>query len=263
MSRGRYILPRGFNFGGYKLERVGLLFDVHAPYHDKVAYYTALDYLKGLKPKVTKLVLAGDYCDNYKISFWKSDPNRMEYEEEVNFVADMLKELRKMFYRIPIDYLEGNHEERLFRYLRDKAPDLLFRNKIEDVLDLKRRNINYISNIDRMCAGKEPYKLGKLYVLHGHEKKVSMNAINLARLFYLKCKCNVIAGHHHREDHTLVKKLDGSYEGAWTVGTLGKLSERYAPINDWTHGFAYVDVFKDNWFEVHNKIIISGRVLNG
>ena len=245
------------------MERVGILFDVHAPYQDEMAYGTALEYLKSLRPKVNRLLLGGDYVDFYRISFWKADPNRMEFEEEINIVTEELKKLRKMFYRVPIDYLEGNHEQRLFRYVRDKAPDLLFRNKIEDVLELKKRNINYISNIDRMYNGLSPYKLGKLFVLHGHEKKVSMNAINLARLFYLKCKCNVIAGHHHKEDHTLVKKLDGTYEGSWTVGTLGKLVEKYAPINDWTHGFAYVDVFDDGWFEVHNKIIINGRVLNG
>ena len=56
------------------------------------------------------------------------------------------------------------------------------------MLHLGARNINYISNISRMCKGLEPYRLGKVYILHGHEKKVSLNAINLARLFYLSAK---------------------------------------------------------------------------
>jgi predicted phosphodiesterase len=244
------------------MERVALLYDVHAPFHDKQAYQTTLDYFKNLKPKVDKLVIGGDFVDFHKISFWKNEV-RMSFEDEVAKCNDMLKDLRQQFYRMPIDYLEGNHEQRLFRYIRDKAPDLAFRNRIDDVLSLKHRRINYISNIARMCEGLPVYKLGKLHVLHGHEKKVSFGAINLARLYYTKCKANVIAGHHHKSDYTLVKKIDGTHEGAWSVGTLGKLVEPFQPINDWNHGFAYVDVFDNGMFEVHNKIILEGRVING
>ena len=129
------------------MERTALLYDVHAPYHEPDAYNLALDYLKALKPKVNRIVLAGDYADFYQISFWKNDEKRMEFEDEVDEVGSMLQDLRRKFYRVPIDYLEGNHEQRLFRYLRDKAPDLAFRNSIEDVLGLRKRNINYISNI--------------------------------------------------------------------------------------------------------------------
>lgn len=242
--------------------RAGLLYDVHFPYHNVENYNIALDHLKNLKPKLDTLILAGDFVDFYKISFWKSDPDRLEFREEVTLVREELKRLKKMFPRVQIDYIEGNHEERLYRYVRDKAPDLLFRNSIKDVLDLRRRRINYISNIRQMAQGKTPYALGKLYVLHGHEKKMSMNAVNLARLLYNKCRTNVIAGHHHKADYTLVKKLDGTYEGAWCVGTLGQLSEAYQPINEWVAGFAYVDVEPDGWFQVHNKIILEGRITN-
>jgi predicted phosphodiesterase len=250
------------------MKRIALLYDVHAPYHHKDAYYTALDYIRGLKPKVDGVVLGGDFVDFYKISFWKGDPDRMPFKDEVAKANDMLKELRQMFYRIPIDYLEGNHEVRLFRYIQEKAPDLAFRNRIDDVLSLKHRRIRYISNISRLCNNDPVYRLGKLHVLHGHEKKVSFGAINLARLFYTKCKTNVIAGHHHKSDYSLVRKLDGSHEGAWTVGTLGHLAEPFSPMNDWNHGFAFVDVFDNGNFEVHNKIMIpdgSGklRVING
>jgi UDP-2,3-diacylglucosamine pyrophosphatase LpxH len=245
------------------MKRYALIYDIHAPYHDKNAYTMALDYIRALKPKVDGVILGGDFVDFYKISFWKNDPNRLKFEDEVAEVNDMLKDLRKMFYRIPIDYLEGNHEQRLFRYINEKAPDLAFRNRIDDVLSLKARRIQYISNVDRICNGKQPYKLGKLHVLHGHEKKVSFGAINLARLFYTKCRTNVIAGHHHKSDYSLVRKLDGQHEGAWTVGTLGHLAEVYSPINDWNHGFAFVDVFDGGMFEVHNKIILEGRIVNG
>jgi len=244
------------------MERVGMIYDPHAPYHDKNAYEIALNYLNNVKPKINKLILGGDFVDFHRISFWKNDSQRMSFEDEIKYDREMLKNLRHRLPKIPIHYIEGNHELRLFRHVRDKAPHLMWNNKIENILHLDARNIQYFSNIARMCKGQEPYKLGKLYVLHGHEKKVSFGAINLARLFYLKCKVNVIAGHHHKSDWSLVKKLDGTHEGAWSVGTLGQLVESYQPVNDWNHGFAMVDVFDDGDFEVHNKIIINGRVLN-
>jgi predicted phosphodiesterase len=245
------------------LIRTALIYDVHCPYHDKEAYELAIDYLTKLKPRVDQVVLGGDFVDFYAISFWKNTP-RLPFEDEIMECRQELKNLKQRFYRRPFIYLEGNHEQRLHRYCLEKAPDLAYRNGIQDLLGLKKRRIDYISNIERMCAGDSPFKLGRLYVLHGHEKKVSFGAVNLARLYYLRSKVNVIAGHHHKSDYALHKKLDGTHEGAWTVGTLGKLAEPYMPINEWNWGFAYVDHDPTTgMFEVHNKIILEGRIVNG
>jgi predicted phosphodiesterase len=244
------------------MKRVGLLFDVHAPYHNEEAYEIALNYLSKLNPKMDELILGGDFMDFHKISFWKDDPYRMSFEDEIDKGRGMLQNIKKRFPRIPVTYLEGNHEARLWRYVVDKCPDLKRWTTVEKILDLNVRQIKYVSNIERMCHGLEPYKLGQLYVLHGHEKKVSFGAINLAKLLYSKAKCNVIFGHHHRPDKTLVKRLNGHYETSVAVGTLGQLAEPYQPINEWCHGFAYVDVHDNGFFEIHNKIIIEGKVLN-
>jgi len=246
---------------GFK--RTGLLYDVHIPYHDETAYNLAINYLTNLKPKISQLVLAGDYVDFKDVSFYKTDPDRMTFEAEIELVNNYLTALQNKFKNIPIIYLEGNHEQRLFRYVQDKAPNLSFRNRITDVLGLPKRKIIYISNIKEIVEGRQAFRLGKLYVLHGHEKRVSLGAVNLSRLFYSKCKTNVISGHHHRTDFCLVKKINQIHEGAWSVGTLGRLAEPYLPLNDWNHGFAYVDVYEDGFFEVHNKIIIEGKVING
>ena len=70
----------------------------------------------------------------------------------------------------------------------------------------------------------------------------------------------MIAGHHHRPDKSLVKTISGKYEAAWTVGTLGKLAEEYMPLNDWANGFAYLDVEDNGDFNMHNRVIINGKV---
>ena len=243
------------------MERTALIFDAHCPYHDKQAYALALDYISNLKPRINKLVLAGDFVDFYQISFWKSDPDRLPFKDEVALINVELQDLRKRFYRIPIDYIEGNHEVRLFRYVKEKAPDLLFNNDVETLLKLRQRNIKYLSNIALICDKQKPYKIGKVNILHGHEIKISMGAINLARLWHHKTGVNIMTGHHHRVDKALVKKLDGTYDGAWCVGTLGQLEEPYSPINGWCHGFAYIDTYPDGYFEVHNKIILDNKII--
>ena len=243
------------------MERYALLFDPHIPYQSG-NYYEAIEYLSKLKPKPKHVYLCGDYVDFYAISPWKNDEKRLPFEREVERVEFELQRLKQIFPKANMMWIEGNHEQRLFWYVRKHAPELLFHNNIKDIFGLKKKKIKYVSNIDRICNGLRPISIGKLFVLHGHEKKVSYGAINLAGLLYNKCRVNVIAGHHHRADYKLHKKLDGTYEAAWAVGTLGFTSEPYQPINDWVNGFAFVDVFDDDDFEVHNKIFMNGKIVN-
>ena len=72
-------------------EIVGLLYDAHIPYQNHKAYDSAVEYLKNLTPKLTKLIIAGDFVDFYKISFWKSDPSRMSFEQEEEVLPLHLK----------------------------------------------------------------------------------------------------------------------------------------------------------------------------
>lgn len=245
------------------MERTALLFDVHVPYQDKAALILALHHLAGLRPKPKRVILAGDFADFKDISYFKDDPNRLSFKEELQEVGNQLDHIRSFFKTAELVYIQGNHEQRLDRYLWSNAPQLagITAISVPELLGLKKRRISYVDNIKRMCDGQQPYSLGKLFVLHGHEKKVTMGAINLSRLYYTKCGNNVIVGHHHRADKYLARTIEGKYEGGWAVGTLGKLSEGYSAINDWVHGFAYVDVFDNGYFDVHNRIIIEGRIV--
>lgn len=246
------------------MERTGLLYDVHVPYEDQNAFNKALYYLASRRPKPTRIILAGDFADFKDISFFKDDPNRMAFKDELEAVKDSLSIVRNHFPKSELIYLEGNHEARLNRFLFSNAPQLsgISAISVPDLLELNKFKCQYIDNIKLMNAGRQPYKLGKLFVLHGHEKKVSFGAINLAKLYYDKCHTNVIAGHHHRPDKKIVRLLNGKYEGAWTVGCLCQLSEPYSPINDWMHGWAFVDVYDNGIFEVYNKGLIEGNILN-
>jgi predicted phosphodiesterase len=238
------------------------LFDAHIPYQDSKAYDIALSYAKEWQPD--EIYLAGDYMDFKDVSYWKNDPRRMPFVEEVNIGKAFLKDVRSNFPTQKIVYLEGNHEDRLARYMWTKAPELcgIPELSIPTLLQLDKLGIEYVSNVQRMNMGLSPLKLGKLYVIHGHEVNCSTAVVNLARTMYLKTHVNTLFGHHHQSQQFIVKKLDNSHEGSWMVGGLCKLSENYMPSNNWVHGFCTVRYNPaSGYFKVRNKMIIDNQVL--
>ena len=105
----------------------------------------------------------------------------------------------------------------------------------------------------------EPLKIGKLYVLHGHEIKISMGAVNFAKLHYDKNPVCQINAHHHQTQEYVIRKMDLNVDVSYTVGALCNLHPDYAPANRWNHGFAIVN-WTEEGFEVWNKKIIDGKV---
>jgi predicted phosphodiesterase len=238
-----------------------LLFDPHIPYHNQQALDIALTYAREWDPD--ELILAGDFVDFKDVSHWKQDPDRMDFKDEIDLVRMFLTHIRSTFPHKKIVYIEGNHEHRLTRYLWTKAPELcrLPELAVDSLLDLSKLDIEYVSNVARMNSGLEPYQLGKLYVLHGHEVYMTGNVVNMARNMYLKTHVNTIFGHHHQSQQHIFKKLDNTHEGSWMVGCTCKLSESYMPMNNWIGGFATVKYFTNTGlFKVRNKIIIGGDV---
>ena len=239
--------------------RTGLLYDAHIPYHDRSAYAIALDYLQ--EKEIDQLIIAGDFVDFYKVSSWAQDPDRMPFKDEVKMAREELTMVRCMFSNIPIQYIEGNHENRLNFYIKKQAPAFKGLWDVPTALYLDDLEIEYVSNIERMYHNRPPLSLGKLFVLHGHEIRAGFSSVNLARLYYFKAHNSLIVGHHHTSQKYTQKKLDLTYDGCWIVGTLGQLQEPYMPVNNWVHGFAYVDHDPETgFFDVHNKIIMNGKV---
>jgi hypothetical protein len=64
--------------------RVGILSDVHVPYHDEIALRAAVDRLAG--ERIDALVLNGDCADFYGISRWEKDPSKRDFKGELQAV---------------------------------------------------------------------------------------------------------------------------------------------------------------------------------
>jgi len=234
--------------------RVGVLSDLHIPFHDKNANEVALDHIERRNP--TLILLNGDIADHYAQSFFQTDPRLRDFPEEVRQVKFFLRGLRKRFPRVRLIYKLGNHEERWDRYLRHKAPELL------GIDEFDWKNVFALDDYKiELVDSKRPIRLGKLNVIHGHEYRFAIsNPVNPARGFYLRGQAHCLGGHFHQTSQHSAKTVEQHVVGAWSTGCLCDLHPEYAPLNNWNHGFAFVTVPKDGAFNVDNYKIIGGKV---
>jgi len=104
--------------------------------------------------------------------------------------------------------------------------------------------------------------LGKLPVLHGHEKGKGMSApVNQARGAFLRLHHTVLEGHGHRTSGHCEPDMWGNEVFCWSTGCLADLRPEYARLNKYNHGFATVDVHADGSFDVQNMRITKDGVV--
>lgn len=229
-----------------------VLSDVHIPYHDRKSLVAALRY--GKAQGADTILLNGDLCDFYAVSFWEKDPGRRNFADELKTVREFLETLKTSFPKAKIIFKEGNHEERLSRYMRVKAPELLGMDefKLQNLLSIPR---------ELFVTDKRPIRLGKLNVLHGHEYSFSIsNPVNPARGLFLRTRAHSLCGHFHQSSYHSSRSVEQKNIACWSTGCLSELHPDYARLNEWSSGFAFVTVDKHGEFEVQNKYISNGKV---
>jgi len=237
-------IPNGYN-------NTLIINDVHIPFHDTEALRAALKY--GKDRGVDSIYINGDLMDFYALSFFSKDPKYRKFKQECESGEAFFKALRHNFPNVKIYYKLGNHEERFERWLWDKAAELDGVVTVESLMNLKEYGVEVI-------GGKKIVKKGKLYLLHGHEIRVSSALVNIARTVRLRTSVNTIVGHHHKTQEDYNKDLADQITGSWAVGCLCGLRPDYMPVNNWNHGFALVESDR-SFFEIHNKKIVNGRIL--
>lgn len=244
-----YIVPK-------QNKRIGILSDMHIPYHDKDAVFKALEYFQ--RREIDTLIFNGDTVDCYQLSRFDKDPRKRSFGEELRITKEFLQGIHKAFPGVLKIFKLGNHEERYIKYLVSKSPeiaDLLIDNfDFPAFLEFGSMNIQYVSEKQLIYAGN-------LVIAHGHEWPGFGGGVNPARTMALKAKSNVIVGHFHRYSEHVQKTVKGRIDGAWSTGCLCELNPLYMPNNDWVHGFAYAEILDKGDFVVHNKKIVNGKVL--
>lgn len=234
--------------------RVGILSDVHVPFHDEVAVRAAVDHLG--EAGVAAILLNGDVCDFYSISRWTKDPTKRDFSGELTACREFVAWLRETFPEIPIVLKAGNHEERWTHYIWQHAPELSSDRLTSLVawLHLEQHQIQYVDE-------QRPVMLGKLPVLHGHElPKGIASPVNPARGAWMRTKTSILTGHQHQTSGHSEPNMWHEETFCWSTGCLCDLTPEYARVNKWNHGAAIVTVHDDGEYDVENFRISGGKV---
>lgn len=234
---------------------VGILSDVHVPYHSEIAVAAAVGYLKD--QQLAGLLLNGDIADFYAISRYMKDPTQRDFKAELEAARHFIAYIRQEFPEIPIVYKLGNHEERWTHWLWQHAAEISDdpRMSLGAWFDLDKHDVTLVED-------KRPVMLGKLPVLHGHELPSGMAApVNVARGAFLRTLSTCLVGHSHRTSNHAESDMWHHETATWSTGCLCDLRPDYARINRWNWGFAVCTVHERGAFDVNNyRVMGDGTV---
>lgn len=209
-----------------------------------------IDVIRRVKPE--KVLLGGDVLDMYEFSLkYTKDPRNVDIMAAIDWVHEFLADIREASPESEIVFISGNHENRLFRYLAERAPE--FMPILSDLhgftpatlLGLDKYEVNFISK-DSLASFKESdikNEIAKNYYIandtvlfhhHPHAKQWGMPGIN---------------GHHHKfgVDVKFNAKL-GPYEW-WQSGCGHVRQASYCEAEKWQQGFLLVHL------DTHKKYV--------
>lgn len=240
--------------------------DCHHPFADEDAWNVLLRSAHILRPRT--VVVLGDFMDNYSCSAHSRDPERkIMLDDEAYFARQRLIELEKacgpqLECKV---FIEGNHEDRLRRYIWDHAPDLSGCVDIETLLGTTERGWQHIPYGDGVW-------IGKVYCTHdlGKASKYAVHhALNDAG-------CNVVIGHVHRMCTVYGGTAHGATNVAACFGWLGRddvahdYKHRLIAQRDYQLGFGigYVEADTGNVHLqavpiVEGRCVVNGEVVGG
>lgn len=229
--------------------------DEHSPFFDKNALEISLKIIEYVKPDF--LLLNGDQLDFYELSTFDKNPARkLTLQDEIDiWHKQILSRQISASKKSTVIKIDGNHEDRLRRYLF-KNPELfsLRSLSIENILSLKEFGVEYSKD-------------GVLFqdtlrVYHG--ERVSKYSAYSAKAEMEKHQhtWSTITGHVHRVGKHVVTKPNGEVVTSVENGCLCSLKPEYLNLTNWQHGITYFEVFENEVF-IQQLTIQRGKCILG
>lgn len=245
------------------IETVLILPDTHTPYEDKRKFNLFVKVLSSLKPE--KLVVLGDFFDFYQVSAHDKDPERKNiFVDDIEYGRGKLKELRKHCGKAY--FIEGNHENRMTRYIWRTAPELH---------GLDGLSVKSILGMDELDYHFTPYRdwlqIGKMNFTHDVGDAGAFAHYKAQQAF----DGNIVIGHTHRLGYTVVGNARGKSHVAAMFGWMGDAehidyAHRIKVLRNSVHGFGigYHDTTTGFWQLVpvpiiNNSVTVNGRLIKG
>lgn len=242
------------------IRRVLIYNDPHIPYEDKEAVERMFEVGKDFDPH--EIIGNGDIADFYAVSSHPKAANLNHIlSEEIGGVRKFLKRLKNEFPRAKHIYIEGNHENRLQRYINSKAPELFGMVELEDILrigDLGFEFVPYTPNqkyVPITSCGSNARFVVRHEPLSG--------GVSAARLTATKAMESTIFAHNHRiEEYITNTILDRNIRGI----SFGWLGDKTSPVfnyvknfHTWQTGFGLVWVFPNGDFRYESIKVDDGK----
>lgn len=213
-----------------------IISDIHVPFQNKAAVKLTFDFIKEVKPKY--VAINGDAIDFYAISRYSRNPHRrLQLQDEINEFHHFLDELEDASPNSEKIFVEGNHEQRWHKYLRDHAMEYegLKCMDLQQILSLSKRKVLWAPS---------GFTFGSAYIVHGDGLfggKAGMTATKWMDRYMASC----VVGHVHRLAIVHRRTASGRIFGM-EAGTLGSLDPSYEMTGfaDWQTGFCAITRYK-------------------
>lgn len=231
--------------------RILVVPDAHHPYVNASAWGCMLAAGRVFKPDV--IVCLGDFGDFYTVSAHRKDvnlPSRLETEiDACNRALDQLDRLGAKRKHM----VAGNHEDRLARYLADRAPAVSNLLKVEALFKLRDRGWSWtpygkLLRVGKVFYAHDPSGAGKW----AHER-AGQDAGH-----------PIVHGHTHRAAISYMGNIVGEKRFGLMAGWLGD-EDRATYVgdarkrHDWMHAFAVGHMEPNGVTHVQLVPILNGR----
>lgn len=202
-------------------ETVAFINDTHSWHVDSVIWTQVLAWLEYLKPD--RLVHLGDAVDNPSVSrFSPRSITVPSLNQERESVREQLVQLRDAIGpEAKFDLTPGNHEDRIWRWLMDKAP------QAADMPEWTIANWLGADQVGLTVHGLDGFSLVEDFrCYHGTHINKSNGMSTAARAELIKWNCSGISGHTHYTDHAC-RVIGGSLREWWSNGCLTSTESEY------------------------------------
>lgn len=245
----RPVIPKG-------IERHVNIGDTHGVFVDQRVWAAVLDFVRDFRPD--QINCLGDMIDFYDVSRFDKNPNRrIVIGAEIEFTREVVfAELRRAAPKARIVWKDGNHEDRLRRYLWSRAPELASLPGLEmsELFRLKDLDIEHLTTED-------PLIVGEIQLTHGHLVRKHSGATAKAMLD--DWGTSVIHNHTHRLGAVYKTDRSGEYVAFENGCLCSKQMEYMQGVPNWQHGFSVGWVLPSGRFHFEQVAVVDGRFVFG
>lgn len=224
--------------------------DSHGCFIDQAAAAAMIADIKMLQP--ASIILLGDHLDcggflaEHHTWGYVAEAD-YTFEDDCNATNQFLDAIQAAAPAATIEYLEGNHERRIEKWIvtdalrcgKGSRQDVAMLNKLfstEIVLHLAKRGIPIYKQGEWYdgCHVPGTIKRDNCYFTHGQYTAKAAAAAHLS-----KYNANVWFGHTHRMDLATKRTVASGPIGAWNPGCLCQLQPfwQHQNLTDWVNGY--------------------------